>query len=327
MSKNDDDSNVEQFTCDGCGGVSDGEGHEIGSASFVFLTGHVKDVIHRSNQWLMEKISKVAIKDVKISNEFNSFLNRKFVFKVQISKFNLQNINLTYIVHKMSGDEGVVGAVFKRSSAYEQDSIHSDGTPINKCLKDKSVSVDGDNIDVIDLDAVTLTTTSVKRPIEIFTTTESFEWSSSKDGVVAPILKISKMENLVGIVASKETCNICVQFSHSETTGSNDSRSDLEALLTQKNYLPSLLFLYYHHDLTVRQQRNWLPSHKLAAIAQLRRSSSSLPVRLSAKRLPSVPALTRNTSKQVRFSIWNMKGRWFGTKVRTKLFLMHVSMN
>ncbi|CAH1436148.1 unnamed protein product [Lactuca virosa] len=131
-----------------------------------------------------------------IHDEFNSFLNRKFVFKVQISKFNLQNNYLAYTVHNMSDDEGVVGAVFKRSPTYEQDNIHSDGTPINKYLKDKSVSVDGDNIDVVDLDVVTPTSTSVKKPIKIVTTTESFEWSSSKDGVAAPILKIPKMEKL-----------------------------------------------------------------------------------------------------------------------------------
>ncbi|CAH1443944.1 unnamed protein product [Lactuca virosa] len=161
--ENDDDNNVEPFTYDGCGGVSDvyekvrvviRVEDETGSSSFVSLDRHVKDVINRDNQWLMEKISK------------------------------------------MSDDEGVVGAVFKGSHAYEQDSINSDGTPINKCFKDKSVSIDVDNIDVVDLDAVTPTTTSIKQPIEIVTTTESFEWSSSKDGVVAPILKIPKMEKM-----------------------------------------------------------------------------------------------------------------------------------
>ncbi|CAH1429008.1 unnamed protein product [Lactuca virosa] len=96
----------------------------------------------------------------------------------------------------MSDNEGVVGVVFKRSPAYEQYNIHSNGTSINKCLKDKSVLVDGDNVDIVDLDAVTPTTTSVKRPIEIVTTTESFEWSSSKDGVATPILKIPKMDKL-----------------------------------------------------------------------------------------------------------------------------------
>ncbi|CAH1427812.1 unnamed protein product [Lactuca virosa] len=76
----------------------------------------------------------------------------------------------------MSDGEGVVDAVFKRTHAYGQDKIHSDG-------------------DNIDLDDLTPTTTSVKRPIEIVTTTESFEWSSSKDRVVAPTLKIPKWKN------------------------------------------------------------------------------------------------------------------------------------
>ncbi|CAH1439145.1 unnamed protein product [Lactuca virosa] len=132
----------------------------------------------------------------KIPDEFNMMLNRKFVFKVQISKFNLENNYHAYTVHKMTNDELVVGAVFKHSPAYEENNIHSNGTPINKSIKEKSVSVEGDNINVVDLDVVTPTTTSLKRPTEIVTTTESFEWSSSKDGVAPHTLKIPKMEKL-----------------------------------------------------------------------------------------------------------------------------------
>ncbi|CAH1441504.1 unnamed protein product [Lactuca virosa] len=96
----------------------------------------------------------------------------------------------------MTNDELVVGAVFKHSPAYEENNIYSDGTPINNSIKEKSVSVEGDNINGVDLDAVTPTTTSLKRPIEIVITTESFEWSSSKDGVAPNTLKIPKIEKL-----------------------------------------------------------------------------------------------------------------------------------
>nr|KAJ0204072.1 hypothetical protein LSAT_V11C500274380 [Lactuca sativa] len=163
VNKNDDDSNVEPFNCDGCNGISNVYDKvrvilrvqdETGYASFVLFDRHVKDDQGHQN----------------IHDEFNSFLNRKF-----ISKFNLQNNYLAYTIHKMSDDEGVVGVVFKSSPAYEQNNIHSDGTPINKRVTDKSVSVDGDNIDVVDLDAVTPTTTSVKRPTEIVTTTKYFK--------------------------------------------------------------------------------------------------------------------------------------------------------
>lgn len=67
-----------------------------------------------------------------IPNEFNSFVNRNFVFKVMISMFNLQNDYLAYTIRKMTNDEGVVGAVVKRSPAYEHYNIHSDDTPIHK---------------------------------------------------------------------------------------------------------------------------------------------------------------------------------------------------
>nr|KAJ0223431.1 hypothetical protein LSAT_V11C200100110 [Lactuca sativa] len=203
VTKNGDDSDGEPFNCNGYGGVFDvfdkvrvgiHVQDETGSASFVLFDRHVKDLIHRGNHWLMEKISKDQGHQ-KIPDEFNTMLNRKFVFKVQISKFNLENNYHTYTVHKMADDELVLGAVFKHSPAYEENSIHSDGTPINKSIKEKSVSVEGDNINVVDLDAVTPTTTSLKRPIEIVTTTELFEWSSSKDSVAPHTLKIPKMEN------------------------------------------------------------------------------------------------------------------------------------
>ena len=33
---------------------------ESGSSSFVLFERHVKDLIHRGNQWLMDKIAKVS---------------------------------------------------------------------------------------------------------------------------------------------------------------------------------------------------------------------------------------------------------------------------
>ncbi|CAI9261634.1 unnamed protein product [Lactuca saligna] len=143
----------EPLNCDGSGGVSDVYDKvrvvirvedENGSASFVLFDHH-----DQGRQ--------------KIPDEFNIMLNRKFVFKVQISKFNLQNNYHGYTVNKMIDDELVVVAVFKHSPAYEEDNIHSD---------------------------VTLTTTSLKRPIEIVTTSESFECSCSKDGITPHTLKL-----------------------------------------------------------------------------------------------------------------------------------------
>nr|KAJ0184641.1 hypothetical protein LSAT_V11C900467990 [Lactuca sativa] len=109
---------------------------ETGSASFVLFDHSVKDLIHHGNHWLMEKISKDQGRQ-KIPDVFIMMLNKKFVFNVHISKFNLENNYHTYTVHKMTDDELVVGAVFKHSPAYEENNIHSDGTPINKCIKVK----------------------------------------------------------------------------------------------------------------------------------------------------------------------------------------------
>nr|KAJ0220664.1 hypothetical protein LSAT_V11C200056600 [Lactuca sativa] len=179
LTKNGDDNDGEPFNCDGCGGVSDVDDKlrvvirvqdETGSASFVLFDRHAKDVIHRENHWLMEKIAN-------------------------ISKFNLQNNYHAYTIHKMTDDELVVGVIFKHSLVYEEDNIHSDGTPMYKSIKENSVSVEGDNINGVDLDVVTPTTTSLKRPIEIVTTTKLFECSSSKDGVAPDTLKIPKIKS------------------------------------------------------------------------------------------------------------------------------------
>nr|KAJ0217447.1 hypothetical protein LSAT_V11C300142060 [Lactuca sativa] len=187
VTKNGDDSDGEPFNCN----VSNVFGKarvvifvqdETEFASFVLFDHHIKDLIHRGNHWLIEKISKDQGRQ-KIPDEFNTMLNRKFNFK-----FNLENNYHAYTVHKMTNDELVVGAVFKHSPAYEENNINSDATPVN------NIFVEGGNINVVDLDAVTPTTTSLKRPIEIVTTTESFEWSSSRDGVSPHTLKIPKME-------------------------------------------------------------------------------------------------------------------------------------
>nr|KAJ0218177.1 hypothetical protein LSAT_V11C300141560 [Lactuca sativa] len=178
---------------------------ETGSASFVLFNHHVKDLIHHGNHWLMEKISKVALYYTillicthdkltvyyqghqKIPDKFDMMLNRNFVFKVQISKFNLENNYHAYTVRKMTNDE------FSNIHLHMKKTVF---IPMVLLLNIKSFSVEGDNINVVDLDAVTSTTTSLKRPIEIVTTTESFEWSSSKDVVSPHTLKIPKKEKL-----------------------------------------------------------------------------------------------------------------------------------
>ncbi|CAI9264009.1 unnamed protein product [Lactuca saligna] len=141
LTKNDDDVDAGPFHCDGCGFVSDVFGKirivvrvqdESGSSSFVLFECHVKDLIHRGNQWLMDKIAKNQGRQ-QIPNEFNILLNKKFVFKVQISMFNLQNNYRAYTVHKLTDDdERVLAEVTKRSPNHQHDNINDNGTPINK---------------------------------------------------------------------------------------------------------------------------------------------------------------------------------------------------
>ncbi|CAI9271211.1 unnamed protein product [Lactuca saligna] len=52
--------------------------------------------------------------------------------------------------------------------------------------------VHDDNLEVVDLEALTPSSSAGKRPIEIVATTDSLEWSSSKGGVVSATFKIQK---------------------------------------------------------------------------------------------------------------------------------------
>ncbi|CAH1432477.1 unnamed protein product [Lactuca virosa] len=178
VTKNDDDVDAGPFHCDGYGLVSDVYGKimivvrvqdESGSSSFVLFERHVKDLIHRGNQWLMEKIAKDQGRQ-QIPDEFKILLNKKFVFKVQIYMFNLQNNYRAYTVQKLTDDEMVLAEVFKRSPNHEHHIIN-------------------DN-------ALTPSSSMGKRPIEIDVNTDSLEWSSTKTGVVSSILKIPKLEKL-----------------------------------------------------------------------------------------------------------------------------------
>nr|KAJ0194157.1 hypothetical protein LSAT_V11C800452350 [Lactuca sativa] len=137
---------------------------ESGSSSFVLFKRHVKDLIHRGNQWLMGKIAKDQGRQ-QIPDEFKILLNKKFVFKVQISMFNLQNNYHAYTVHKLTDDERVLAEVFKRSPNHQHHNIN-------------------DNV-------------RGKPPIEIDANTDSLEWSSSKTRAVRDTLKIQKLEKIV----------------------------------------------------------------------------------------------------------------------------------
>ncbi|CAI9284982.1 unnamed protein product [Lactuca saligna] len=201
VTKNDDDVDAGTFHCDGCGFVSDVFGKirivvcvqdESGSSSFVLFERHVKDLIHRGNQWLMDKIAKDQGRQ-QIPDEFKILLNKKFVFKVQIS---------IYIVHKLTDDERVLAEVTKRSPNHQHDNINDNGTPINKPNKENTNSMHDDNLDVVDLEAVTPSSSTGKRSIEIDANTDSLEWSSSKTCAVRDTLEDPKVGK-VGLISSR----------------------------------------------------------------------------------------------------------------------------
>nr|KAJ0221482.1 hypothetical protein LSAT_V11C200089350 [Lactuca sativa] len=100
-----------------------------------------------------------------IPDEFKTLLNRKYVFKVQIFVFNLENNYLAHTVLKLTGDESVVTKVFKLSPAYEQQIGDDDGTSINMTNKEKYNSIHRDNLEVVDLESLTPSFSLRKRPI------------------------------------------------------------------------------------------------------------------------------------------------------------------
>ncbi|CAI9271306.1 unnamed protein product [Lactuca saligna] len=136
VTKNHDDVDVGPFHCDGCGFVSDVFGKirivvrvqdESGSSSFVLFERHVKDLIHRGNQWLMDKIAKDQGRQ-QIPDEFKILLNKNDMLteKVDYDYYNIelfssttwqwrefQNIQLPSSVYPVS-DEAVTsgGALY-----------------------------------------------------------------------------------------------------------------------------------------------------------------------------------------------------------------------
>ncbi|CAH1448680.1 unnamed protein product [Lactuca virosa] len=207
VTKNDVDVDAGPFHCDGCGLVSDvyekirivvRVQDETGSSSFVLFERHVKNLIHRGNQWLMEKIAKDQGHQQK-PDEFKILLNKKFAFKVQISMFNLQNNYRAYTVQKLTDDERVLVEVFKRPPNHEHHILNDNGTPINKSNKDNIDSVHDDNLAVVDLEALTPSSSTGKRPISIDANTESLEWSSSKISACSSYLEDPKVGK-VGLI-------------------------------------------------------------------------------------------------------------------------------
>ncbi|CAH1452840.1 unnamed protein product [Lactuca virosa] len=132
----------------------------------------------------------------QIPDEFKILLNKKFVFKVQISIFNLQNNYRAYTMQKLTDDERVLAAVFKRSPNHEHHILNDNGTLINKPNKDTTDFVHDDNLDVVDLEALTSSSSTGKRPISINANTDSLEWSSSKTSAIPATLNIPKLEKL-----------------------------------------------------------------------------------------------------------------------------------
>ncbi|CAI9288415.1 unnamed protein product [Lactuca saligna] len=158
-----DDIDAGPFHCDDCGFVSDVFGKirivvrvqdESGSSSFVLFERHVKDLIRRGNQWLMEKIAKDQGRQ-QIRDEFKILLNKK-----------------------------VLAEVFKWSPNHQHHTINDNDTPINKPNKENTNSVHDDNLDVVELEVVTPSSSTGKRLIEIDANSDSLEWSSSKTRIV-----------------------------------------------------------------------------------------------------------------------------------------------
>ncbi|CAI9272461.1 unnamed protein product [Lactuca saligna] len=184
---------------------------ETGSSLFVLFECHVKDHIHRGNQWLMEKIAKDQGRQ-QIPDEFKILINKKFIFKVQISMFNLKKQLSCLHVQKLTDDEMVLVEVFKRSPNHEHYILNDNDTPINKPNKDTTDYVHDDNLDIVGLEALTLSSSTGKRPISNDANTYSLEWSSSKNGVIPANLKIPKLEKFDEYEANQQHFTFHLQY-------------------------------------------------------------------------------------------------------------------
>nr|XP_043616047.1 uncharacterized protein LOC122587960 [Erigeron canadensis] len=181
------DSDGHPFVCGKCGYVSEVYGKvrviirvqdSTGYSSFVLFEDLIEKLINRSHTWLMEKISKDQNRQI-FPEELNVLLEKKFVIKIQISWFNLENGYTSYTVHRCTHDESVIEKVFIGPSSNEN----------NK------VDTLSDDVDANDVEVATPTANARKRPIDIDEQSTVFDGSSTS---YAPVdnLKIPKTKHL-----------------------------------------------------------------------------------------------------------------------------------
>nr|XP_043611794.1 uncharacterized protein LOC122583457 [Erigeron canadensis] len=158
----DGDTDVTQtatFDCGECGTVTDVYPRikvqirvqdDTGSISFVLFERDVTAYIGKPASVLLKKYKKIDDNGI-YPEEFNSFINKRFAFKIRISEYNLKNNYRVYMVNKLSDDVDIIDVVLKNSTVEDipsEDDTHlltSDQQELDSSSK-ANMSLMGENI-------------------------------------------------------------------------------------------------------------------------------------------------------------------------------------
>ncbi|KAL2921030.1 Replication protein A 70 kDa DNA-binding subunit E [Bienertia sinuspersici] len=81
---------------------------ETGNASFVLFDREVAQIIGKSADQLRQSCHSKMDNEDSIPDESNKMLDKKYLFKIKISEYNLQQRWLVYTVTKMTADERLI---------------------------------------------------------------------------------------------------------------------------------------------------------------------------------------------------------------------------
>ncbi|XP_021747634.1 uncharacterized protein LOC110713498 [Chenopodium quinoa] len=166
---------------------------ESGTASFVMFDREVMSIAHKSAYDLKDSLSRVDDID-SCQEELNNLVGKKFLFKVEISNYNLKQKWEVYAINKMSDNDDLMQSFLSTSTITKDDasnsiSINYDGHKAIVDVEKESISCVEDNDQLLGSSP----SISIKQSIEVDSCDFEAELSTTKKKKTE--VKIEKDEN------------------------------------------------------------------------------------------------------------------------------------
>ncbi|GJQ95661.1 replication protein A 70 kDa DNA-binding subunit B-like protein [Tanacetum coccineum] len=160
-----------------------------GTISLVLFDREVYQMTDKHAFEIREKQEKDGDVD-SFPEDFNKLINKKFIFKIEVSDFNIENGYDVYTVSKVCHDAEIMDAMIKR------DSIDKIDQPSIGCLDSKDVvSCTGDYLAATDIDSNSATSPARKHLRDIFDKDILSQSSSTKQKLMTELLEVVNEEN------------------------------------------------------------------------------------------------------------------------------------